>query len=45
MKYIGGFKGATGYEAWLWRISIHIPYWSFILVGCKPRISFDRSDQ
>jgi hypothetical protein len=35
------FKGATGYEAQLWRVCVYLPYWRFLRVGVRPRLYID----
>jgi hypothetical protein len=41
MKFIGGFKGATAYEFWVWRVYARIPYLEFLRVGCRPSVGID----
>lgn len=41
MRMFGVFKGATMFEAWIWRFYIRVPYWKYLRVGCRPHVGFD----
>lgn len=44
INHFVAFKGATGYEAQLWRLGVYLPYWRFIRVGVWPYMYVDRSN-
>lgn len=41
---IGALRGATTYGVWIWRLTVEVPYWRFLRVGCLPRVYWDNTD-